>query len=142
MKIREAPFALRVVRRREGDAALVYRRILDAKHRERLTRMAALGPLTFTAAGPLLRAAIRATSGNGAQLKAGPFLPLDADWGARVACFALVATGLRDPERLHKAAENLRHADGAEVSWWLGQMTRTSGERAVRALRILVEAVQ
>ena len=31
---------------------------------------------------------------------------------------------------------------GAEAAWWLGHMARLSGKRAVRALRILVEAVK
>ena len=141
MKIREAPFALRVVRRRGGDAAIVYRRVLNAAQRERLTRLVAISPLALSAGAPLLRGAVRANGGNGATLRSGRFRPLDADWGARVGCYGLVAAGLRDAERLHQAAENLRHADGAEAAWWLGLMTRPSGERAVRALRILVEAV-
>jgi hypothetical protein len=59
-----------------------------------------------------------------------------------VACYALVAAGLRNPDRLHRAAGNLVHADGTEAAWWLGLMARPSGKRAVRALRILVEAVK
>ena len=51
MRIREAGFALRVVRRRQGVAAIVYRRTLDEKREERLTRIAAIGPLAFTACG-------------------------------------------------------------------------------------------
>jgi hypothetical protein len=81
MRIRQAPFALRVVRRRSGDAAILYRRSLDTKHQE----------------------------------------------------------------RLHRAAANLQHADGTEAAWWYGLMAarRTrNGKRAVRALRILVEAVK
>jgi hypothetical protein len=54
----------------------------------------------------------------------------------------LVAAGLRNSERLHRAAANLHHADGAEAAWWLGHMARPAGKRAVRALRILVEAVK
>jgi hypothetical protein len=142
MKIREAPFALQVVRRRGGDAAILYRRTLDAKHRERLARIAPISPLAFTAGAALLRAAVRATSGSDAKLATGPFLPLDADWGARVACYALVATGLRNADRLHPAAANLQHADGTEAAWWYGLMTNSKGKRAVRALRILVEAVR
>lgn len=140
MKLRQAPFALRVVRRRGGDAAIVYRHALNGNH-ERLARLGALAPLAFSAGGPLLRTAVRAVGGPTSRLVGGPFLPLDADWGARVACYALVATGLRNAERLHRAADHLRHADGAEAAWWLGLMTRPAGERAVRALRILTEAV-
>jgi hypothetical protein len=43
---------------------------------------------------------------------------------------------------LHRAAASLQHADGAEAAWWFGLMTNTKGKRAVRALRILVEAVK
>lgn len=142
MKIREASFALRVVRRRGGDAAIVYRRALDSRRRERLTRLAALSPLAFSAGAPLLRAAVRASGGQTARLSTGPYHPLDADWGARVACYALIASGLRDAGRLSRAAENVRHADGTEAAWWLGLMTRRDGSRAIRALRILAEAVR
>ncbi len=142
MKVRQASFALRVVRRRAGDAAILYRRRLIASGEERLDRVAGVSPLAFAAGMPLLRAAVRATAGAGAKLTTGPFHPLDADWGARVACYALVAAGLRNAERLHRAAANLQHADGTEAAWWLGLMARPSGKRAVRALRILVEAVR
>ncbi len=63
MKIRQAAFALRVVRRRSGDAAILYRRSLDAKHQERLTRIKSISPLAFSAGASLLRAAVRAGSG-------------------------------------------------------------------------------
>jgi hypothetical protein len=142
MKIREANFALRVVRRRAGDAAILYRRRLTAKGEERLDRIAAISPLAYAAGAPLLRSAVRATSGPGARLTTGPFHPLDADWGARVACYALVASGLRYAERLSRAASYLQHADGTEAAWWFGLMARPNGKRAVRALRILVEAVK
>jgi hypothetical protein len=67
---------------------------------------------------------------------------LDEDWGARVACYALVASGLRNAERLHRASTTLQHADGTEAAWWFGLMTNSKGKRAVRALRILIEAVK
>ncbi len=142
MKVRESSFALRVVRRRAGDAGVLYRRLLDSRGNERLTRIAAISPLAFSAATSLLRRAVRATAGPGAGLTSGPFHPLDPEWGARVACYSLVARGLRNGERLHRAAENLRHADGPEAAWWFGQMARRDGLRAIRALRILVEAVR
>ncbi len=142
MNIRKAPFALRMVRRRNGDAAIVYRRSLDPKHHERLTRIAAISPLAFSSGGSLLRAAVRAMAGQNARITPGPYHPLDPNWGARVACYSLVARGLRNAERLHRAAENLRHADETEAAWWFGHMTRPGGKRAIRALRILVEAVQ
>jgi hypothetical protein len=142
MKVREASFALRLVRRRTGDAAILYRRRLDARGRERLTKVCAISPLAFVSGMSLLRAAHRAMAGPAPRLAAGPFHPLDGDWGARVACYGLVAAGLRNADRLHRAAVNLHHADGAESAWWLGLMTRTGGKRAIRALRILVEAVK
>lgn len=142
MKVRDASFALRVVRRRTGDAAIIYRRRLTPKGEERLDRIAAISSLAFTAGAPLLRAAVRAVAGHYAKLTTGPFHPLDDDWGARVACYALVAIGLRNPERLHRAAVHLQHADGPEAAWWLGLMTRPNGKRAVRALRILTEAIE
>lgn len=141
MKVRQAAFALRVVRRRSGDAAILYRRSLNPRQEERLTKIAAISPLAFSAAAGLLRAAVRATGGQAAKLASGPFHPLDHDWGARVACFALVGRGLRNVQRLHRAAENLRQADGTEAAWWFGLMTRPGGKRAIRALRILTEAV-
>ena len=142
MKIREANFALRVVRRRAGDAAVLYRRTLDAKRQERFSKIAPISPLAFSAGAPLLRAAVRAIAGPQVRLAPGPFHPLDPDWGARVACYARVAAGLRDASRLNRAAANLQHADGTEAAWWLGVMTRDSSRRAVRALRILLEAVK
>jgi hypothetical protein len=142
MTVREASFALRVVRRRSGDAAILYRRSLTARYEERLTRIAALSPLAFSAGAGLLRESVRAVEGVRAKLTTGPFHGLDADWGARVACYALVAQGLRNANLLHKAAENLRQADGTEAAWWFGLMNRGGGKRAVRALRILVEAVK
>jgi hypothetical protein len=134
-----------VVRRRRGDAAILYRRSLDNKYQERLTRIAPISPLAFAAGAPLLRAAVRATTGASTKLAAGPYHPLDPDWGARVACYALVAAGLRNAERLHRAGANLQHADSTEAAWWYGLMgTRASrsAKRAVRALRILAEAVK
>jgi len=141
--IRQANFALRVVRRRSGDAGILYRRTLTESQEERLTRIAAISPLAFSAGAGLLRDAVRSSSGKSSRLAYGPFHPLDPDWGARIACYALAAQGLRNASRLHRAAENLRRADGTEAAWWFGLMVnRSSGKRAVRALRILVEAVK
>ena len=142
MNIREAPFALRVVRRRSGDAGIVYRRRLTKKGEERLDRIGSISPLAFSAGAALLRSGVRKSSGATAVLSYGPYHPLDPDWGARIACYARVAMGLRNPDRLHQAAVNLQHADGTEASWWLGLIQRDNGSRAVRALRILVEAVR
>lgn len=144
MRVRQASFALRVVRRRDGDAAILYRRTLNEKQEERLTRVAGISALAFSAGAGLLRAAVRASVGHNGKLTPGPFIPLDNDWGARVACYALVASGLRNAARLGKAADNLRHADGTEAAWWLGMMNHHNGsaKRAVRSLRILAEAVK
>lgn len=140
--IRRASFALRVVRRRGGDAAIVYRRRVNARHEERFDRIAAISPPAFTAGAGLLKSAVRAMAGNGARLTTGAYHPLDPDWGARTACYAVVAAGLRNASRLHAAAENLRRADGVEAAWWFGLLEGTHRKRAVRALRILVEAVK
>jgi hypothetical protein len=142
MNIRRASFALRVVRRRDGDAAILYRRRLIEKGEERLDRVAAISPLAFSASQSLLRAAVRAISGPAAKLSYGPFHPLDPDWGGRVAAFSLIARGLRNADRLHRAASHLKDADGTEAAWWLGLMEKPGGTRAVRALRILSEAVK
>lgn len=85
---------------------------------------------------------MRALAGAGAKLATGPYHPLDPDWGARIACYALVARGMRGAQRLHSAAENIRHTDGVEAAWWFGIMVNGNRRRAVRALRILVEAVK
>lgn len=142
MKLREAPFALRVVRRHEGDAAVVYRRRLLLGGEDRLQKMAAIAPIGFSAGGPLLRQAARSCSGDGIKLEAGPFLPLDDNWGARATLYALVSTGIRNPERLYRCGEALRRLDGAEAAWWLGMTDGGARSRAVRALRILTEAVE
>lgn len=143
MRARKAAFALRVVRRRQGHAGILYRRTLTANRLERLTRIRAISPLAFSAAAPLLRAAICGSGGSaGVRLATGPFHALDADWGARVACFALVASGLRDGSRMARAAGHLKDADAAEAAWWLGVMMRRDGQRATRALRILTEATK
>jgi hypothetical protein len=144
MKIREASFALRVVRRRLGDAAILYRRSLDEKMTERLTRVAAISPLAFASASALVRQAVKAGLPKGQRLKLepGPFYPLDDDWGARVACYAMIAVGLRSADRLHKAASHLQAADPAEASWWFGLMRNGRLRRTRRALRILLEAVK
>jgi len=142
LKLREAPFAVRVVQRNTGRAAIVYRRRPTEGGRDRLQRVAALSPLAFTAAGGLLRDAVGAAGRAATDFAPGPSYPLDADWGARLACYALLSQGLRQPERLLRAAGHLRAADGNEAAWWLGLLTREEGNRALRALRILTEAVE
>ena len=137
---REAPFAVRVVQRSGGLAGIVYRRRVNDRLEERFDRVAALSPLAFTAAGGLIRAAVKAAGGP-PRLQPGPFQPLDADWGVRVAGFALVARGLRDARRLSKSAEHFRTADPAEAAAWFGRMQDGRGTRWVRALRIITEAV-
>ena len=142
MRIRQASYALRVVRRRTGNAAILYRRRLTSKGRELFDRVGAISPLAFSSGTGLLHAAVKAGSGSNTKLTTGPFLPLDPDWGARIACYTLVAKGLRNAHRMHLAAENIRHSDSTEAAWWFGLMTNSKGKRAVRALRIFVEAVK
>ena len=140
--LRDSPFAVRLVRRAGGEAAIVYRRHGDERGRDRLQRVATLSPLALTAAKPLLRDAVAKSHPNGkVDWTPGLYRPLNADWGARLACFGLLASGLRDGVRLSRAAGHLRRADGNEASWWLGLLTRGGDVRAVRALRILTEAV-
>jgi len=107
---RSAPFAFRVVDRNEGRAAIIYRRRPDDAGRDRLQRIAALSPLAFTAGTSLLRDAAaksvivgRSVKVNG-SLKPGEFYPMDSDWGSRAACFAMICAGLREGERMLKAA--------------------------------------
>lgn len=142
LKVRHAPFALRVVQRAEGKAAIVYRREPVGRDRtDRLKRIGALSPLALVAGERLIREGVRAAEGSEAALTKGPFHALDADWGARIACYAYVAAGLRDGERLNMAATRLAKAEGVEAAWWLGMLQSSTGPRAVRALRILTEAV-
>lgn len=142
--IRKSPFALRVVERSGGKAAIVYRRKADAEGRDRFQRIAVLGPLAFTAATPMIREGMHQSSDGrrAADLAPGPYHPLDADWGAKIACFALLTVRLRDGERLLRAAGHLRNADPNEAAWWLGMLTNGNKTRALRALRILTEAVE
>ena len=144
MKIRHAPYALRVVRRAQGDAAILYRRQLTQKNEERLERVASISALAFTSGSALIRTAVRQSSPSGAvaRLVPGPFLALDTDWGARVGCYALVCRGLRNAGRMAKTADQLRNAESTEAAWWFGHMTGSNSLRAVRALRILLEAVK
>lgn len=143
MTVRSASFAIRVVRRNTGLAAIIYRRSLNTAGAERLTRVAAINSLAYSAGASLLRSSVELSGKNRTtRLEPGPFYPLDPDGGARVACYAVVSSGLRNGTRLSHAAENLKRADGTEVAWWFGLMKGTKGRRAVRALRILVEAVK
>lgn len=141
-KLRAAPFALRIVRRTDGDAAIIYRRMSGGNggKADQLLNIGAIAPLAYTAATPLLRAAGKAATGRDARLVAGPAVPLDYDWGARLACFARLSAGLRDGGRLARAARAIQDASGTEAAWWLGLIERDSSSRAVRALRILTEA--
>ena len=144
--IRRAPFAVRFVQRSAGLAAIVYARRTTDDGKDRLQRIGSMGPLAVSAAAGFLRQAIQQSAsptGSRSELIApGPYRPLDAEWGPRVACYAIVAAGLRDPERLMRAAANLRAANAVEAAWWLGLLYRSLDNRPVRALRILTEAVE
>jgi hypothetical protein len=142
LKVRNAPFAIRLVKRSEGTAAILYRREPTANGgADRLQRIGALSAMALLAGGGLVREGVRAAEGKKVQPKVGPFHALDSDWGARISCFAHVSNGLRDVERLQAAAAHLSRADSAEAAWWLGLLNGGYGMRAIRALRILVEAV-
>lgn len=140
MTVRDASFALRIVKRKAGTAAIVYRRSLKTTGEERLTRAAAIGPLAFSAGASLLRASVHGMKVT--KFVPGPFYPLDHDYGARVACYALVTSGLRNATAMHNAADSMKRADATEAAWWLGLMSGNRRVRAIRALRILVEAVK
>lgn len=153
--IRLAPFALRVVERKGGKAAIVYRRRSDKNGQDRLQRVSALSTLAFAAGTPLIRDAISKSAvrcsavpangngnGNGNGFRTGKFYPLDADWGARAACFSLLSAGLRDGERMLRAANHVRNSDPNEAAWWLGLLTQDDNVRPLRAFRILTEAVE
>lgn len=138
MKREKAEFALRFVRRRDGTAGIVYQRKLDDKGRERLQRVASLSPLALQAGMSLVRAA---TGRNGIQ-PGGAYIPLSPEWGTRLACYGILSAGLRHSERLARAALHLQYTDPVDSAWWLGMITREDSTRAIRALRILVEAVE
>jgi hypothetical protein len=159
--LRTAPFALRVVQRKEGRAAIVYQRRPDSKGRDRLQRVGAISPLAFTASSSLLvaaitkstfdsgkeqRSSVKSSKGQGrtsrAILSLGPFHPLDAEWGARVACYAIISSGLRDGEKIAYASRHMQHSDANEAAWWWGLLSQDNNKRALRALRIITEAVQ
>lgn len=144
--LHQSPFAVRIVQRRTGRAAIIYRRLADPQGRDRLQRVGALAPLAFSAALGMLQEGIAQASphANGARnalLPPGLYLPLDAIWGARLGCFAILASGLRDGARLLRAAQHMREADAAQAAWWLGLLRQKDSTRALRALRILTEAV-
>jgi hypothetical protein len=140
--LREADFALRPITRSDGAAAIVYRRMADPAGRDRLQRVGAIAPLAYTAGLGLLREATGQQRGAGLGLADGQYHPVSRDWGARLACYAIVSAGLRDGERLRRTALHLRRADGDEAAWWLGLLLSDHENRALRALRILTEAVE
>lgn len=140
--LRGAPFALRVVRRSGGPAGIVYRRMAAPGRPDRLTNIASLSPLAFIAGRSLVNAASRSLVGRQPSLEPGPFIPLDLDWGARLACFAHVSAGLREADRIARAASALQHSSGTEAAFWLGLIERDPSSRTIRALRILTEATQ
>ena len=118
---------------------------------ERLTRVTSISPLAFASGASLIRQAVREGSKEAggkvsnrtrSTLEPGPFYPLDPDWGARVACYAMVASGLRNAEHLHRSAGHLQLSDPGEAAWWFGMMRNGRLTRTRRALRILLEAVK
>lgn len=140
--LRKAPFALRVVRRSGGTAGIVYRRKATPGRPDRLTNIGSISPLALLAGRSLVNAAARSLLGRQPSLEPGPFIPLDLDWGARLACFAHVSAGLREADRIARAATALERYPGTEAAFWLGLIERDTSSRTVRALRILTEATQ
>lgn len=138
MRQRKAEFALRLVRRKDGLAGIVYQRKLDNKGRERLQRVASLSPLALQAGMSLVRAA----TGRNALQNSGAYIPLAPEWGTRLACYGILSSGLRHSERLARAALHLQYTDPVDSAWWMGMITRKDNSRAIRAMRILVEAVE
>ena len=156
MTLGDAPYAIRITLRREGETVLVYRRAPDASRRDRLQRIATIGPLARTVADGLLRRAAEGTeepdakqgrrrrpvaSGASWPLAVGKYHPMRAEWGARLACLAIVSKGVRDHDRLAIAAGRITGLSGTDAAWWVGLRTGPGAERAARALRILTEAV-
>lgn len=143
LKVRQAPFAIRLVKRAQGTAAIIYRRETTSNgNKDRLHRIGAISPIAYLSGSALIRQGVRAAEGAKVQPAVGPCHALDSDWGARIACYAYVAHGLRDMERLQVAATHLSRADATEAAWWLGLVSGGHGQRALRALRVLVEAVE
>jgi len=157
MTLGDAPYAIRITVRREGETVLVYRRAPDASRRDRLQRIATIGPLARTVADGMLRRAAEGTEEPDAQagrrrrkvippddswpLAVGKYHPMRAEWGARLACLAIVSKGVRDHDRLAIAAGRITGLSGTDAAWWVGLLTGPGAERAARALRILTEAV-
>jgi hypothetical protein len=147
--IRSAPFAFKVLDNSSGRTAVIYRRRRDAAGRDRLQRIAKLSPLAFTAGMSLLKDAAAKSIIAGSSPQAnngflpGKLYPMDSDWGSRVACFSFITAGLRNAERILKAAAHMREADGNDAAWWLGMLWNDGKDkRALRALRILAGAVK
>jgi hypothetical protein len=155
--LKEAPYALRVTRRDGAEVVHVYRREPDANHRDRLQRLVTLGPLARQAGEALLRRAVdgapdptlpagrrrarRAAGPAPWPMPVGPFRAVSAEWGARVALYALVTRGIRDATRLPLAARHVVEMSGTDATWWVGLTTGARAERGIRALRILTDAV-
>ena len=139
-------FAVKVFKRKEGLGAIVYRWQASDQGEDHLTPVASLTPIAYQAALSLLREAVRESADEGdkatVSLTPGQYLQVDSTWGPRLATAALVCTGLRDIERMAVACGHLRHMNGGIAAWWLGRLLWRDNGRALRALRILVEAVQ
>lgn len=131
-------FTIRLMRRREGMVGHIYQRQVDARGRYRLQRIGALNPLALRAASSMLRQALPHAK---TELQQGKHYPLSEAWGTRLACYALLTAGLRNAERLARAAWHMERADPIEAAYWLGRLQHAGDSRPLRALRILVEAV-
>ncbi len=100
IELKNAPFSFRITFRKGGEAAIIYRRMLDKRSRETLQRIVAVSPQAFAAGRGLFNAAVKDIRGNSNTVVSnGHHQSLDADWGARIACFGFVSSGLADPEK-------------------------------------------
>jgi len=137
-------FGVRFFKCNTGYTGVVYRRGPAANGSDRLQRTSRISALAVSAGANLIRQAVDASSENARGIASGPVQALNSDWGPRVACYALVAEGLRDVDMLATAAAEMRVMPPDEAAWWLGQISVTSdrGMRARRALRILIGAVK
>ncbi len=138
MKSRKPEFTIRLIRRREGMVGYIYQRQLDTLGRFRLRRIGRLNPLALRAASSMLRHALPHSK---QELKTGKHYPLSEVWGMRLGCYALITERLRSVERLGRAAWHMERADPIEAAYWLGRLQHAPNSRPLRALRILVEAV-
>lgn len=148
-----SPFRIRINIGTGGLIATLYRRETDPKDGEvKPMRVCTINALAYTAGKPLVRDAITAGKAlwvvrgkRGAiaeSPRAGQTYSICSDWGPRIGCYGLLATGLGDGDRLYYASSYFSRMDSAEAAWWFGALLSDRSDRTVRALRILSGAVE